>query len=86
MAVQEGPTSIRLSWSPSSSPTSTGYIISYTGGSTGSVNVSGGTTDSYLLTGFRNGATYTISIATISQDLSSDTAAIEITLGMKEIQ
>ena len=67
MAVQEGPTSIRVSWSP---PTplgdTTGYRIYYSGGSSGSVNVSDGSTDNYLLTGLQNGDTYTISIVTLA--------------------
>ena len=82
MAVQEGLTSIRVSWSP---PTplgdTTGYRISYTGGSSGSVNVSGGSTDNYLLTGLRNGATYTITIVGTSPDIASDPVELEITLG-----
>ena len=63
-AVQEGLTSIRVSWSP---PTplgdTTGYRIYYSdSGSSDSVDVSGGSTDNYTLTGLMMGATYTISI------------------------
>ena len=58
MTIQEGPTSIQVSWSP---PTSlgdiTGYRIYYSGASSGSVDVSGGSTDNYLLTGLQNGGT-----------------------------
>ena len=81
MAVQEGPTSIRVSWSP---PTplgdTTGYRIYYSGGSSGSEDVNDGSIDNYLLTGLQNGDTYTISIVTLattsSQLLPSDTVIV----------
>ena len=73
MAVQEGPTGIRVSWTP---PTplgdTTGYRIYYSGGSSGSVDVSGGSTDNHLLTGLQNGASYTISIVGTSEHFFSD--------------
>ena len=84
MVVQEGPTSVRLSWSP---PTplgdTTGYRISYSGGSSGSVDVSGGSTNnySYLLTGLQNETSYTISIVGTSQHLSSERVEVNIGLG-----
>ena len=86
MAVQECPTSIRVSWSP---PTplgdTTGYRIYYSGGSSGSEDVSDGSTDNYLLTGLKNGENYTISIVTLatisSQLLPSDTVTVNIGLG-----
>ena len=60
-AVQDGPTSIRVSWTPPSPlGHTTGYRISYTGG--GSVDVDGGNTNSHTLTDLINGQTYTISI------------------------
>ena len=71
MAVQEGLTNISLSWSPPSPlGDTTGYRISYSGGS-GSVDVSDGSTNTHTLTGLVNGANYTISIVGISQHLSS---------------
>ena len=81
MAVQEDLTSIRVSWSP---PTplgdTTGYRIYYSGGSSGSEDVSDGSTDNYLLTGLQNGASYTISIVALatfsSQLLPSDTVTV----------
>ena len=83
MAVQEGLTSIRVSWTPSSD--ATGYIISYTGGgSSDSVTVSGGSTDERLLTGLMVDTTYTISIAATSQQLPSDAIVVEITLSKKK--
>ena len=82
MAVQEGPTSVRVSWSP---PTplgdTTGYRISYSGASSGSVDVSGGSTDTYLLTGLQSGASYTISIVGSSEHFCSVSLELEVTLG-----
>ena len=65
-AVQDGPTSIRVSWTPPSPLGDTsGYRIYYTraGGSSDSVDVDGGNTNSHTLTGLTNGETYTISVA-----------------------
>ena len=72
MAVQDGPTSIRVTWTPPSPLgdttgyrlLATGYRISYTagGGSSGSVAVDGGNTNSHTLMGLTNGEIYTISI------------------------
>ena len=73
MAVQEGPTSIQVSWIP---PTqlgdTTGYRIYYSGGGSGSVNVSGRSTNNHSLTDLKNGATYIISIVGISEHYFSD--------------
>ena len=81
MAVQEGLTSIRVSWSP---PTplgdTTGYRIYYSGGNSDSVDVSGGSTDNYTLTGLVMRATYTISIEAISQHIPNGRAETIITL------
>ena len=75
-AVQDGPTSILVSWCTSSN--ATGYTISYTGGgSSGSETVSGGDTNSYTLTaGLTNGRTYTLSIVATSNNLASDTVTV----------
>ena len=65
MAVQDGPTSIRVTWTPPSPlRDTTGYRISYTGGgrSSVSVDVDGGNTNSHTLIGLTNGETYTIYI------------------------
>ena len=78
-AVQEGLTSIRVSWSPPSPlGDTTGYRIDYTSsnGSSDSVNVSGGSTDNYLLTGLTNGNTYTISIVATSDHLFSENVSV----------
>ena len=75
IAVQDGLTSIRVTWTPPSPlGYTTGYRISYTegGGSNDSVDVDGGNTNSHTLMGLTNGATYFISIvATASSGLSS---------------
>ena len=82
MAVQEGPTSIRVSWSP---PTplgdTTGYRIYYSGGSSGSVDIIGGSTDNYLLTALQSGFTYVITIVGTSQHVRSNAVTDEILLG-----
>ena len=81
MAAQEGPTGIRVSWTP---PTplgdTTGYRIYYSGGSSGSVDVSGGFTDNHTLTGLQNGASYTISIVGTSDLIPSDRVNYSIPL------
>ena len=64
-AVQDGPTSIRVSWTPPSPLGDTsGYRIYYTraGGSSDSVDVDGGNTNSRTLMSLTNGETYTISV------------------------
>ena len=80
--IQEGFTSVRVSWNP---PTplgdTTGYRIYYSGGSSGSVDVSGGSTDNHLVTGLQNKAAYTITIVATSQHLPSEGISIVIKLG-----
>ena len=72
-AVQEGLAGIRISWTP---PTplgnTTGYRIYYSGGSSGSEDVSGGSTHNHLLTDLQNGTTYNISIVATSAHFYSD--------------
>ena len=84
-AVQDGPTSIRVSWTPSSSD-ATGYRIHYTSsrGDSGSEDVSGGHSDSYILTGLVKEDTYTISIMATSHTLSSSPITVEITLSEED--
>ena len=80
MAVQEGFTSIRVSWTPSSD--ATGYIISYTGGGgSDSVTVSGGSTETHILEGLMNGVIYTISIVA-TLDGSSSTSVMVMNIGL----
>ena len=72
MAVQESPTGIRVSWTPPTPLGDTnGYRIYYSGGSSGSMDVSGGSTDNYLVTGLQSGASYTFSIMGTSNLISS---------------
>ena len=65
-AVQDGPTSITVTWTASSN--ANGYRIYYNSseGDSGSVDVSG---NNHTLTGLVRGATYTISIIATSQSL-----------------
>ena len=88
-AVQDGLTSLTVTWTPPSPLGDTnGYTISYTdgGGSSSSVNVAGENTNSHTLTGLTNGRTYTISIvATSSTDLVSESIATNaVRLGKQE--
>ena len=88
-AVQDGPTSIRVSWTPPSPLGDTsGYRIYYTraGGSSDSVDVDGGNTNTHTLTGLTNGETYTISVSGTSSTSgvlpSPPVSAGEVALGM----
>ena len=85
-AVQVGPTSIRVSWTPPSPlGGTTGYRIYYTraGGSGGSVDVGGGNNNSRTLMDLTNGETYTISVAGTSPSVlpSPPVTAGDVALG-----
>ena len=74
LAIQDGLISIRVTWTaPSPLGNTTGYRISYTGGggSSDSVDVDGGNTNSYTLVLLTHGETYTISIRRTSSKSSS---------------
>ena len=78
-AVQEGVAAMNVSWTPPSPlGDTTGYRIHYTngGGSSGSQTVSGGSTNTYLLTDLLRQATYTLSITAISEHLPSTTVNV----------
>ena len=83
-AVQAGPTSITVSWSPSSD--ATGYRIDYeSSGGYGMVGVVGGSTDMETLTGLQNGDTYTISIvATSDTGLPSESVPADMSVGLSK--
>ena len=88
MAVQEGLTNIRVSWSP---PTplgnTTGYRIYYSDGdSSDSVNISGSFRDNYLLTDLVMDATSIISIVALSEHLHSDIVYQEANLKLGEVE
>ena len=86
-AVQDGLTSIRVTWTPSSG--ATGYRIDYSGGgSSGSVTVSGGDTNSYTLTSLMIGGTYNMSIVATSDHFFSDnvSADMSVTLGKHSVK
>ena len=83
-AVQDGPTSIMVSWTPPSPLGDTsGYRIYYTraGGSSDSVDIDGGNTNSRTLMGLTNGETYTISIAGRSSSSSTVLPSPPVTAG-----
>ena len=86
MAVQEGPTSIRVSWTP---PTpvrnTTGYRIYYSGGSSGSANVSDASRNKSLLSDLQNGANYMISIVGTSDHLPSDPVNFASSIPLREL-
>ena len=83
-AVQDGPTSITVTWTPPSPLDGiTGYTISYTGGGgNNETTVSGGNTMSHTLTGLTNGENYTISIVATTNGLSSAPVQATVGLGM----
>ena len=82
-AVQDGPTSITVTWtSPFPLGDTIGYRISFTGaGNSGSVDVSGGNSMSYTLTGLTDGEIYTICVATISST-SLPSAPVKTIVGL----
>ena len=80
-AVQDGPTSIRVSWTESTD--ATGYRIHYTSVSdSGNETVSDGSTETHTLTGLVNGETYTISVAATSDNLPSEGVAADMAVGL----
>ena len=78
MAVQEGLTSIRVSWTISSD--ATGYRVSYNNSnddSQESTTISDGSNNSILLNNLIVKATYTISIVATSPHFHSSTVTVE---------
>ena len=74
--IRNDSTSVLLTWTPPSPlGDTTGYRISFTGGSSGSVNVSGGSTDNFTLTRLRSGEMYNISIVGTSEHFFSESVA-----------
>ena len=49
-----------------------------------SVDVSGGSTNNYLLTGLQNGEHYTISIVAISEHFQSENMTVDMDIGLGE--
>ena len=87
MVVQEGATSFRLTWIPPSPlGDTTGYIVSYsvTGGSSGSVNVAGGSTDSFTLNGLDSREGYTIFLIATSKHIPSEAITAQVMPGEAE--
>ena len=82
-AVQDGPTSIRVSWTPSSD--ATGYRIHYSSVSdSGNETVIDGSTETHTLTGLVNGETYTISVVATSDNLPSESVAADVAVGLRK--
>ena len=78
--VGKDSTSIHLTWTPPSTlGDTTGYRISYTtgGGVSDSVDVSGGSTDNYTLTGLSSGEVYNISIVGTSEHFFSKSVLLD---------
>ena len=84
--VQDGPTSILVSWTPSSD--AIGYRIGYDsiGGDNGSVIVSNGSTDEYTLTNLQNGDIYTVSIAATSSDGETSGSVISMVVRLGKLE
>ena len=81
MAVQDGPTSIRVSWTPSVN--ATGYVIYNSSGvSSGNVTVSNGSANTHTLSGLQNGGIYDISIAATADQFSSGSVAVNMPVGL----
>ena len=86
--VQSDGTGVLLTWTPPDPlGDTTGYTISYTGGgSSGSETVSGGSTNSYTVTGLISGEMYGISIVGTSEHFFSESVDWEtVTLVPGEI-
>ena len=81
-ARQTNPTSILMSWSPSSN--ATGYTIHYDSseGPSGNVSIDGGSTNSYTLENLRNGETYTMSVVATSANLPSQVVTADMAIGL----
>ena len=82
-AVQDGVTSVLVSWTPSSD--ATGYMIYYISsgeGSSDSETVTGGDANSYTLSDLINGENYTISIVAMSNIPSSETVTLDMAVGL----
>ena len=84
-AVQNGSTSIIVTWTASSD--ATGYRIHYTSDSdSGNETVSDGSTETHTLTGLVNGETYTISILAASPaHLPRESVKINTTISLCEL-
>ena len=82
MAVQNGLTSILVSWTTSND--ATGYRIDYysIGGHSGNETVIGGSTNEYILIGLHDWDVYTIFVTSLSQYISSDCVQADMNVGL----
>ena len=76
LAIQEGPTSIRVSWNSAVLQEDIkGYRLVFSnGGESMSVNVSSDQTGSYLVTGLHNGEIYNMIFESISQHFNTNSS------------
>ena len=84
-ARQTNPTSILVSWSPSSD--ATGYTIHYDSseGPSGSVSIDGGSNNSYTLENLQNGENYNLSVVATSANLPSQVVTADMAVGLGKI-
>ena len=75
------PRSVKVTWTISSSPDVTGYLISYTTNTSGgSATVNGGSTTSHTLSNLEESTLYTIIVqATTSNIRSGNSTAVSVT-------
>ena len=82
MVIQESGTTYRVTWTPPPPlGDTTGYVISYTStaDSNGtSITISGGSTNSYTLTGLDGTQLYTIYIVGTSEHIPSEAIAAQV--------
>ena len=77
------PRSVEVTWTVSSLPNVTGYLISYTTTaeytSGGSATVNGGSTTSHTLTNLEEGTFYTITVQANSNNGNANSAPVSVT-------
>ena len=83
MVVQETATSFRLTWTPPSPlGDTTGYTVLYSAigssSSGGSVDSSGGSSDSLALTGLASGENYTVSLIARSKHIPNAAVTVPV--------
>ena len=85
MVVQEGFTSIRVSWlpQPPSFPQATAFRIDYDGGSNGSITIAHNDYQGCLLTGLLEGENYTVTVVGLSEHFFSSAEPVRVNLGKR---
>ena len=85
-AVQDGPTSIVITWTPSSDATAYRIYYTSTGGHNGTESLSGGSHNSHSIASLQNGQTYTVSLVATSHGTPSTAVVIDIALSEMDNQ